>query len=135
MSIKYIKVFAVIDTNVLVSSMRNKTLNSNIDSAVTEISRLIEKGNIIPLFDERILSEYYAVLNYSKFGFSDIPNVIDSQMNLILSKGIYVNKVKELDLYFKDKTDIPFYEVISFFLFAKKRIFAMFRKITRYALV
>ena len=87
------------------------------------------------MFDERILSEYYAVLNYSKFGFSDIPNVIDSQMNLILSKGIYVNKVKELDLYFKDKTDIPFYEVISFFFFAKKRIFAMFRKITRYALV
>lgn len=112
-NIEKLKSFAVIDTNVFISAMRNKFLDKNsIDSAVMQINDLIEKGNIIPLFDERILSEYYSVLNYSKFGFGEIPDIIENQMNLILSKGIFVNNIKELNEYFKDKTDIPFYEVM-----------------------
>lgn len=113
--IKNVKKFAVIDTNVIISMTRNRFLfNGQVikDNTLLNFASLIEKGNIIPIFDERMLSEYYFVLNYKKFGFAEIPEVIDNQMNLILSKGIFVKNVKELDIYFTDKTDIPFYEVM-----------------------
>lgn len=100
-----LRVFAVIDTNVIVSICKNH----DEDSPVYKIGKLIETGNIIPLFDERILSEYYAVLNYSRLSF--LPEMVEHQMNLILSHGIYVKDVKELDVLFIDKTHIPFYEV------------------------
>ena len=57
------RVFAVIDTNVIVSIL----LNHENGSTMNEIGKLIESGNVIPLYDERMLSEYYSVLNYSKF--------------------------------------------------------------------
>ena len=101
-----IKVFAVIDTNVLLSFTEE---TSGIDTAVKQIGRLVESGNIIPLFDERMLSEYYAVLNYKKFQI--LPEIVENRMNLILSNGVFVKDVKEIEMNFKDETDIPFYEV------------------------
>lgn len=103
--IEKLKVFAVIDTNVIVSIANGP----DEDSPIKQIGELIETGNIIPLFDERILSEYYAVLNYSRLSF--LPEMVEHQMKLILSRGIFVKDVKELDVLFIDKTDIPFYEV------------------------
>lgn len=71
---------------------------------------LVESGNLIPLFDERILCEYYKVLNYQKFYFSQ--ELIDSQISLMLNKGIFISDVKQIDVAFKDEEDIPFFEVL-----------------------
>lgn len=101
-----IKAFAVIDTNVIVSYLYG-TLES---SAASKVGELIDSKTIIPLYDDRILSEYYEVLNYKKFGF--LPEVIEKQMTKILANGIFVSDVKQLDLCFKDETDIPFFEVM-----------------------
>lgn len=100
-----VKAFAVIDTNVFISFL----MNPESDSAVAQIGRLVNKGNVIPLYDERMLSEYYSVLNYAKFDF--LPEIVEQQMSVVLSKGIFVNNVRELNIHFKDETDIPFYEV------------------------
>lgn len=101
-----IKAFAVIDTNVIVSALTS----SLEESAVSKVADLIDSKTIIPLYDERILSEYYEVLNYKKFGF--LPEVVEKQMTKILSKGIFVSDVKQIDICFKDETDIPFFEVM-----------------------
>lgn len=101
-----IKAFTVIDTNVLIAMLRTK----DEESPITKISYLIDSDNIIPIFDERMLSEYYAVLNYSRLNFSE--NDINNIMCKILNKGIYVNDVKEIDIQLIDNTDIPFYEVM-----------------------
>lgn len=56
-----IKAFVVIDTNVLVSAMQS---NSKAPFYVLE---LVEKGNLIPIFDKRMLKEHYEVLHQDEF--------------------------------------------------------------------
>ena len=97
-------VFAVLDTNVLVSALLS-------DSAPRQIIGMVKDKNVIPLFDARIIDEYKKVLNYPKF--KDKINVYEAQdeLNLILSSGILVKDVEQTKQEFKDKEDIPFYEV------------------------
>ena len=57
--------YAVIDTNVLVSSML-KT-----DSIPGRILDLVLLGKIVPLLNEEIIAEYEDVLTRNKFGFED----------------------------------------------------------------
>ena len=59
------KVYAVIDTNVIVSSI----LSSHSDSATVLVRDNILDGKLIPLFNEEILAEYKDVLNRPKFKF------------------------------------------------------------------
>ena len=59
------KHYAVIDTNVLVSSM----LTSNPDSTIAKIINYVRLGSIIPMFDDTILEEYQAVLSRDRFSF------------------------------------------------------------------
>lgn len=100
-----IKVFAVIDTNVVVSSALSDKSFPHI------IFDLIESKNIFPIFDNRILNEYYKVLNYDKFSLTetDIFDILYS----IVSSGILLNDVRQAEEYFADKDDIPFYEVTA----------------------
>ena len=58
-------VYAVIDTNVLVSSL----LTAHADSATVIIWNKITDGEIIPLYNYEILDEYSAVLSRPKFRF------------------------------------------------------------------
>ena len=51
-----IKIFAVVDTNVIVSSIISKT------GFPKTILEYIDKKNIIPIYDKRMLDEYYKVL-------------------------------------------------------------------------
>ena len=97
-------VFAVLYTNVLVSALLS-------DSAPRQIIGMVKDKNVIPLFDARIIDEYKKVLNYPKF--KDKINVYEAQdeLNLILSSGILVKDVEQTKQEFKDKEDIPFYEV------------------------
>lgn len=59
-------IHAVIDTNVIVSAL----LTHNAQSATIKVIEAIEKGWIIPLYNDEILEEYIDVLSRSKFNFS-----------------------------------------------------------------
>ena len=60
-------IYAVIDTNVLVSAM----LTHNEQSATFRIIEAMISNQIIPLYNEEIISEYEDVLHRTKFGFSE----------------------------------------------------------------
>ena len=55
-----IKAFAVLDTNVLVSAVISSS------GYPYDILRLIQSGNVIPIYDERMLNEYKEVFHYDK---------------------------------------------------------------------
>ena len=58
--------YAVIDTNVLVSSLLAKSA----DVATVQIMEKVIVGKIVPLYSKEIISEYREVLNRKKFNFS-----------------------------------------------------------------
>ena len=93
--------FAVVDTNVIVSSMVGDR-----PSATKDIMKLIEAGNIITLFDGRMMKEYVDVMR--RF-FSD--GIIIGKLSIIAEHGYLVNDIVATKEYFKDKSDIPFFEV------------------------
>ena len=95
--------FAVIDTNVIVSSM----LKAN--SIPGTIIQLIRDDVIIPLVNEEIINEYIDVLTRNKFDFD--PKAVDDSIGLINTKGIFINREQRLE-DFIDKDDIVFYEIV-----------------------
>lgn len=97
------KVFATIDTNVLISSTISQT------GSPSKILDLVKNGNIIPVFDERMLREYNDVLHYDKFSLKE--QTIYDTLYPIVSNGILINDIEQTKKYFKDNDDIPFYEV------------------------
>lgn len=97
-----LKSFAVIDTNVIISSLMS-------DSYPRQTLNLVETQNIIPIFDNRMLKEYYDVLNRDKFHFSS--QTIYDTMYVIVDNGILINDVEQAKAKFSDRTDIPFFEV------------------------
>ena len=60
-------IYAVIDTNVLVSAM----LTHNKQSATFQIMEAMFANKITPLYNEEIIDEYEDVLHRAKFGFSE----------------------------------------------------------------
>lgn len=97
-----IKAFAVVDTNVIVSALTS-------DSFPRDVINLIASQNVIPVFDKRMLDEYYDVLNRNKFNFSK--QVIYDTLHLTISNGIFINDVEQAKTALRDKKDIPFFEV------------------------
>jgi putative PIN family toxin of toxin-antitoxin system len=83
-----IKVFAVLDTNVLVSSV----LASGTPKRIIE---LIQANNIFPVFDKRMLKEYYFVLSDPKFHDKISKDDVFFTLYLVVSKGILVNNIKK----------------------------------------
>jgi len=107
-----IKAFVVIDTNVLVSAMLSNS------SAPYGVLELVEKGNLIPIFDKRMLKEHYEVFRYDKF--KDPRHLITDEMlqntiYTLVKNGIFINDVETIKQEFydimPDKDDIPFFEV------------------------
>ena len=97
------KYYAVIDTNVIVSSMLKH------DSIPGKILDLIILNIIIPLLNEEILEEYFDVLTRNKFGFNteDVSKVLSS----IKEKGIILSREQTLE-DFVDEDDLVFYEIV-----------------------
>ena len=60
------KVFAVIDTNVIVSAL----LARNPDAATVKVLEAFFQGDIVPLVNDDIINEYADVLRRPKFHFS-----------------------------------------------------------------
>ena len=95
--------YAVIDTNVIVSSMLKS------DSIPGSIINCVNTNTIIPLLSEEIINEYIDVLTRNKF---DIDNGKVTQLiSLLKEKGIFLEREQTLE-DFIDQDDIVFYEIV-----------------------
>ena len=97
-------VFAVIDTNVLISAL----LSKHEDAATVRIVEHMIHGNIIALYNDEILQEYEEVLCRPKFRFSEalVANLVD----MIRVLGMSVEQLRTREPFI-DPKDIVFYEV------------------------
>ena len=99
------RIYAVIDTNVIVSAL----ITSNKESNPNKVVKAINIGNIIPIYNDEIESEYKRVLHYPKL------KITEEQINTFISTlrklGIKVDRTKIDDETFPDPADIVFYEV------------------------
>ena len=98
------KIYAVIDTNVIVSAL----LSHYNDTATVVLMRKVIRGEVIPLYNERILEEYIEVLNRKKFSFTE--SMISATLKVIIDYGIILDSI-ESDISLPDPKDLVFYEV------------------------
>lgn len=98
------KIFAVIDTNVLVSGL----ITPNASSPTKEVLNCLTEKTVTPLYNEEILQEYHEVLHREKFGLPK--DKIDEILNLIRSDGVSSDRIPT-EKSFIDANDMVFYEV------------------------
>ena len=99
------KVYAVIDTNVIVSALISKSDESN----PVKIIKAVTQERIVPLFNDEILNEYREVLSRDKFNVDK--NLIETTIRTFLTDGISLERTSALGEYFPDSKDIVFYEI------------------------
>ena len=97
--------YAVIDTNVLVSAL----LSDKEDTATVLVVKEVIKGNIIPIYSYEIVNEYRNVLNRRKFNFSK--DKINLLLDAIYSFGILFEP-EPFSFSLPDIKDLPFYIVV-----------------------
>lgn len=97
-------IFAVIDTNVLVSAL----ITHNPLSDTSKVVRLLLEGEFTPLYENSIIEEYQEVLHRTKFKL--LPDVADALVSYILEHGIETSRTPFPDLM-PDEDDRVFYEV------------------------
>ncbi|MBQ7276272.1 MAG: putative toxin-antitoxin system toxin component, PIN family [Bacilli bacterium] len=97
------KYYAVIDTNVIVSSFLKE------GSIPDRIVSLALNGPIIPLVNDEIISEYTEVLTRNKFGLSE--SEVKVFLNEFIKRALFLDKTKTNE-DFDDPDDIVFYEII-----------------------
>ena len=100
-------IYAVIDTNVIVSAL----LTHNLGVATAKVLDSIAKGDITCVYNEDILMEYREVLHRPKFKFPE--RKIDSLLTFITQKGIHSDRVP-YEGNMPDEKDRPFYGKRSF---------------------
>lgn len=98
------KLYAVIDTNVVVSAMISK----NPASSPLAVLAHVFSGAITPVFNEEIISEYRDVLSRGKFHLN--PLDVEEALRVIIDYGLTLDRTKS-DEVFPDPKDIVFYEV------------------------
>ena len=100
------KIFAVIDTNVLVSAL----IKSHEDSATVKILLEVFNKTIIPVYSKEIIAEYSEVLSRNKF-----KKKFTSEAKNLLIKAIIDNGVELSGIATEEKPtdpdDVIFYEV------------------------
>ena len=84
-------IYAVIDTNVIVSAI----LTKNLEHPTVQIMKAVLDKRLIPLYDNDIMSEYTDVLHRQKFGFAD--NVINVYLDAFKKGGIPSHRVEGND--------------------------------------
>ena len=99
------KVFAVIDTNVIVSALISK----NPESSPLLVLAHVYSGAITPVFNAEIIDEYREVLCRDKFHLN--PLDIEDALQVIQDYGLNVARTEVKDEVFPDPNDIVFYEV------------------------
>lgn len=99
------RIFAVIDTNVLVSSLLSRRAISN----PLILIRAVLDGVIVPLYNHEIIEEYRDVLGRDKFKFN--AGLVDDLISAFIESGIDTERTRVDDEEFVDSDDIVFYEV------------------------
>lgn len=97
--------YAVIDTNVLVSAL----MSNNREAATVQLMERLMKGEIIPVYSDGIIQEYWEVLRRKKFGFPE--SIIRRTMETIVKFGVSVEPSATGE-QLPDMKDLPFYEVV-----------------------
>ena len=98
------KVYAVVDTNVLVSALLSKKENA----ATVLIMNELFGGRIIPLYHREILEEYSEVLHRSRFHLQE--STIQLVLNAVVQFGMEVFPQPTGEILI-DMDDLIFYEV------------------------
>ena len=99
------RAYAVIDTNVLVSSMLTKRR----DSPTSRVVDAIASGDIVPLYNDEILAEYEDVLRRPKFPFSD--KAVGALIGVVRELGVRLDPSPTGEIL-PDLDDPVFYEVV-----------------------
>jgi len=97
-------IYAVIDTNVLVSALITK----NPEAATAKVVRLLLEQEFVPLYDADIIAEYEDVLHRSKF--SILKETAEALISFIVENGIESSRVNFAESM-PDEDDRVFYEV------------------------
>jgi len=97
------KYYAVIDTNVIISSLLKE------DSIPGKIVEYVANNIIIPFVNDEILKEYYEVATRNKFNIDE--NKINFTIELFKKRSIFIEQDK-IDEVLVDKDDIVFYEIV-----------------------
>lgn len=98
------KIYAVYDTNILVSAMISKRS----DTAVVLAMEALLSGEVTPLYNDEIIKEYSDVLHRGKFNLPE--DMICRVINYIQRKGVSSERVHSHEV-FEDQDDVVFYEV------------------------
>ena len=98
------KIYAVIDTNVIVSAL----LSRNHDSATVKVLDYLYDRVIVPVYNNEIIEEYEAVLRRPKFNFSE--ETVRAVIEAIMEGGIDSRRIGSNE-HLPDPKDIVFYEV------------------------
>ena len=95
-------IYAVIDTNVIVSSL----LTRNVESPTVGIIKAVRDRSLIPLYSKYLLSEYIDVLSRSKFSLPK--DICEGLLALFIECGRqYEPSIASADL--PDPDDVPIY--------------------------
>ena len=97
--------YAVVDTNVLISSMLTHD-----DSAPTVgVLTSIFNGDIIPIYNDYLIAEYLDVMGRSKFSIPEewISDVIEG----IVSLGLDIPS-ERIDIELPDEKDVPMFSLV-----------------------
>ena len=97
-------IYAVIDTNVIVSAM----MSGNPESPTKRCLRAVLSGKVCPLYNDKIIAEYRDVLTRSKFNFDN--ERVEVIVSKIVSDGLNTEQIPSAE-NFPDPTDRVFYEV------------------------
>ena len=98
------KVYAVLDTNVLVSAL----FTSNFQAATARLIRALGSGRFCTLFNEEIIKEYQEVLYREKFNFDR--ELVEALIETVINNGVHANRIVSGE-DFPDPDDAVFYEV------------------------
>jgi putative PIN family toxin of toxin-antitoxin system len=97
-------IYAVIDTNVLVSALISK----NPESATIKVLRALFSGDFIPLINDDIVAEYMEVLSREKFNLPS--DIVDDSVDFFKRFGVETDRTPYVD-EMPDEDDRVFYEV------------------------
>ena len=101
-------IYAVIDTNVLVSAIKSHKL----ESSSSVVINLIAKDFIVPLLSAAILREYEEVLSFPVLDLDKTK--VEAILNKIRTDGLYLATTSGKEA-FPDESDREFYEISQSF--------------------
>ncbi len=99
------KIYAVIDTNVIVSAL----IATKPDSYPLTVLSHVYLGPIVPVYNDEILAEYREVLYRDKFHLKS--EDIELALRTIMATGLNLARTSVKDEIFPDPKDVVFYEV------------------------